>query len=124
MTNPQSQTIRQLRPASTSDVLPPVQRYAPACRADSSRRSSPAEAETPAVSESRFSAPMQNHETRNTEHATRVESSGIENSESSIHNPPTSSRASKPKARNGKIARLAKPLRDMVNLMLQNNIPH
>ena len=33
-------------------------------------------------------------------------------------------RASKPKARNGKIARLPYPERDMVNRMLRNNIPH
>jgi len=33
-------------------------------------------------------------------------------------------RASKPKVRNGKIARLPHPLRDMVNRMLRNNIPY
>jgi hypothetical protein len=37
---------------------------------------------------------------------------------------PTTARASKPKARRGKIARLPYPQRDLVNRMLRNNIPH
>jgi hypothetical protein len=67
-------------------------------------------------------APSQNHGTRNTEYAPRIEP--VATPPPSTTDQPTPTRASKPKARNGKIARLAKPLRDMVNLMLQNNIQH
>lgn len=112
MTNHQPQAIRNFGPASTNDVLPPVQRYAPACRTDSSRRSSPAEAEAPPLSESRI-----------TNHASLAQPSNIPNPASSIANPSTS-RASGPKARRGKIARLPYAFRDMINRMLQNNIPH
>ena len=110
MTNHQSPITRNLRPASTSEVLPPVQRYAPACRA-----------ETPTASDSRFTVPSQNHETRNTEHEASLEPS--DHQLSTIDHQPIP-RASKPKTRNGKIARLSHPIRDMVNRMLRNNIPH
>jgi hypothetical protein len=105
MTNHQSQAIRKLGPASTTDVLPPVQRYAPACRA-----------ETPAVCESRVAAPLQNHETRNTEDAAPLEPS--DHQLSTLNHQPIR------RTRNGKIARLPHPVRDMVNRMLRNNIPH
>src|SRR5207247_1465604 len=59
--------------------------------------------------------------------------SSIENPESQLPTPdlpsatqplPGNQRAFKPKARNGKIARLPYAQRDMVNRMLRNNIPH
>src|SRR5262249_562604 len=59
---------------------------------------------------------------RNTQYATRLAPSASQ-FPASVTALPTS-RDSKPKSRNGKIARLAKPLRDMLNLILQNNIPH
>ena len=109
MTNHQPQTIRKLGPASTTDVLPPVQRYAPACRADSSRRSSPAEAEAPSEGGScRAEIPP-------------VPSPVSGYQLSTNNHPPTTPRKV---SRNGKIARLPHPVRDMVNRMLRNNIPH
>jgi hypothetical protein len=100
MTNHQSQTNRNFRPASTSDVLPPVQRYAPACRAQGSDES----------------------ESRITHHASLVDSTSTP--PPSTAEQPSPTRASRPKARNGKIARLPFAIRDMVNRMLRNNIPH
>src|SRR5437868_21683 len=105
MTNHQLQIIRKPGPTSTTDVLPPVQRYAPACRTDSSRPSSPAEAETPASSGS----PVTHHESRR---------------EPSDHQLSTLNHQPIRRTRNGKIARLPHPVRDMVNRMLRNNIPH
>jgi hypothetical protein len=109
MPNHQSQTTPNFRPTSTSDVLPPVQNHIPACR----------RTKTPAAP----AAPPQNHETRNTERAASPASS-IQNPEFSPRNLPTPTRASKPRTRNGKIARLPYDLRDMINRMLRNNIPH
>jgi hypothetical protein len=100
MKNQQSQTIRKFGPASTTDLLPPVQRYAPACRAEVSNDS----------------------DSRIAHHASRVEPAG-DNPSSDIANP-TTTRTSRPKTRNGKIARLPCQVRDIVNRMLRNNIPH
>jgi hypothetical protein len=109
MKNHQTQTIRQLRPASTTDVLPPVQRYAPACRTEISNDS-----------DSRITHPSSVALLAKEDHESRLEPAG--------QNPPSATeqptRASKPKSRNGKIARLPHPVRDMINRMLRNNIPH
>jgi hypothetical protein len=106
MTNHQSQTTRNFGPASASDVLPPVQRYAPACRTEN-----PTAPESRAIS-SRIQTPESN----------------IQDPSFCIPNPvsnnPSPSRSSSPKARRGKIARLSYAIRDMVNRMLRNNIPH
>jgi hypothetical protein len=65
---------------------------------------------------------LQNHETRNTEHATRVEPATIQNPVSSSQHP--AQPAPRKVSRNGKIARLPYAIRDMINRMLRNNIPH
>src|SRR6516165_10354700 len=59
-------------------------------------------------------------ESRNTQHATRIDPSTIQNP-ASVHQP---SPALRPRTRNGKVARLPFPQRDMINRMLRNNIPH
>jgi hypothetical protein len=110
MKNHQSQTIRKFGPASTSDVLPPVQRYAPACRAEASGESGLRNTEHAPVLRSAFD-----------EGGSRPEQIQADPSRS-VHQPGT--RASRPKTRNGKIARLPCLVRDMVNRMLRNNIPH
>src|SRR5689334_7099174 len=132
MTNNQSPNIRQFRPASTTHVLPPVQRYAPACRTEVSNDSDSRIAHPSSV-------PSENPGIRNTEHAIRIQpsinppihqsnnpSSGASSPDinPSIHKSNHPSAAPRKVSRNGKIARLPHPVRDMVNRMLRNNIPH
>jgi len=57
-----------------------------------------------------------------TNHASQVEP--LAANTPSTADRPALTRTSKPKTRNGKIARLPHPIRDMVNRMLRNNIPH
>src|ERR1043165_2522558 len=99
MKNHQFQTNRH--PASTSDVLPPIQRYAPACRA-----------ETPAPSESRITHPSS--EVLLTKEDHELLASPPNHQLSTNHHQPIR------RTRNGKIARLPHPFRDMVNRMLRN----
>jgi len=132
MTNHQSQTNRSFGPACTSDVLPPVQRYAPACRAEALGEGRTCRAETPARSESRVPASSQNAAILNTDPSSEVHLAQEEHAgplEPSDHQPSTLNhqpipRSSSPKAHRGKIARLPYAVRDMVNRMLCNNIPH
>jgi hypothetical protein len=120
MTNRKSKTIRKIDRASTVAILPPpiptsVGRASPQ---DVSGRTCPSHSEngTALASDSR---------------TCRAGVFGEGGSPSSLSiNPtiqqPTNPFPARPRklSRNGKIARLAKPLRDMVNLMLQNNIQH
>src|ERR1051326_2366465 len=96
----------------------------PACRADSSRQSVPATAEDLIAGGARIEQHVSIIERR----IARIESSPsiIEHPESSIAQPPSSSLACVPRhrIRNGKIARLPKLERDLVNRMLYNNIPY
>jgi hypothetical protein len=107
MTNQKSQSIRHIGPASTAAVLSPT-------------RTCPSHTENGSAlaSESRI-APFS---TQHSESSINYRSPNIENPESSNNHPVPS--PPRKVSRNGKIARLAKPLRDMVNLMLQNNISH
>jgi hypothetical protein len=104
MTNQNSKTIRKIGPASTTSILSPT-------------RSCPPHSENGAgtLSESRIP-----------HHASLLEppssqSPARDHQLSTTNHPATAPRKV---SRNGKIARLSKPLRDLVNLMLQNNIPN
>jgi hypothetical protein len=94
MRNPKSKTIRKIGPASTTSILP--------------TRTCPPHADNGTQASS---------QPRNTEHATRF-TPAINPSLHQSNNP------SAARTRNGKIARLPFPARDMVNRMLRNNIPH
>src|SRR5262245_52927694 len=103
MTNQKSQTIRKIGQASTSSIFSPTRTCLPH-----------AENGTALSSESRIThlssmAPLPKEDHPSPGHQP-----------STNNHPPTARKVS----RNGKIARLSKPLRDMVNLMLQNNISH
>src|ERR1043165_1908253 len=104
MRNPKSKTNRKIGPASTNTILS-VRRATPACH--KSPLSHP--------SHSSHSCPPR-HESKphNTEPATRSTPSSIQHPLSSI----------RPRTRNGKVARLPYAVRDMINRMLRNNIPH
>jgi len=96
MRNPKSQTTRKVRSAQAT--VRPTRRTSTTCHP---------------VAENVSSEP----ESRNTQHATRLNPS----INPLIHqsNNPSSART-----RNGKVARLPYAVRDMINRMLRNNIPH
>jgi hypothetical protein len=99
MTNRKSKTIRKIGPASTSAILPPPARHAAAaCRRVAQNETS--KSKSP-----------------NTQHAIRS---------SPPINPPfhKSNNSFAARTRNGKVARLPYAVRDMLNRMLRNNIPH
>jgi hypothetical protein len=123
MTNRKSKTIRKIGHATQIAVLPPP----------ASTRTCPPSAENgrPITSEPRTcrveissegGSRMTNHTSRPDPPAIQLPASDSQRPIGDIPNPVP--KTIRKLSRNGKIARLAKPLRDMVNLMLQNNIQH
>jgi len=104
MTNRKSKTVRKI--SSPRIATPPARHAAAPCRPVRESQTCPTEPKS-----------------RNTQHATRLNPSSIHNP-AVIIEPPTPFHAAGVRTRNGKVARLPYAVRDMINRMLRNNIPH